>query len=49
MREAIAFIFWGRYLLQTDDDGGVGTDTLIVTVNNVAPSVNEDFLIYYFY
>ncbi|MFC1925721.1 choice-of-anchor C family protein, partial [Chloroflexota bacterium] len=24
----------------TDDDGGVGTDTLTVTVNNVAPTVN---------
>ncbi|MDF1552331.1 MAG: PKD domain-containing protein, partial [Deferrisomatales bacterium] len=27
-------------LTVTDSDGGVGTDTVIVTVNNVAPSVN---------
>ncbi len=27
-------------LTVTDDDGGVGSDTLIVTVNNVAPTVN---------
>ncbi|MFW9917240.1 MAG: PKD domain-containing protein, partial [Candidatus Thorarchaeota archaeon] len=29
-------------LTVTDDDGGVGTDTLTVTVNNVAPTVSID-------
>jgi hypothetical protein len=35
----------GRYRVIVwieDDDGGVGTDTVVVTVNNVAPSVTAD-------
>ena len=27
-------------LIRTDDDGGVGSDTVLVTVNNVAPIVD---------